>query len=97
MYLVDSMTTTRLDLIKDGEVVLIVRKDNQPFKIKEKLRLDSKVIGTWLLTGEVVSLSGGEATLPFDEKQKKSLISELLDKRDRIDNSILEIKKIKKN
>ena len=31
------MTTTRLDLIKDGEVVIIVRKNNQPFKIKEKI------------------------------------------------------------
>lgn len=90
------MTTTRLDLIKDGEVVIIVRKNNQPFKIKEKIPGERKVIGTWLLTGEVISLSGGEATLPFDEKQKKSLISELLDKRDKIDNSILEIKKIKK-
>ena len=91
------MVTTRLDLIKEDKVVLIVRKNNQPFKVKEKQSGERKVIGTWLLTGEVVSLSGGEATLPFDEKQKKSLISELLDKRDRIDNSILEIKKIKKN
>lgn len=96
MYLVDSMTTTRLDLIKEDEVVLIVRRNNQPFKVKEKQTGERKVIGTWLLTGEVIPLSGGEATLPFDEKQKKSLISELLDKRDRIDNSILEIKKIKK-
>lgn len=88
--------TTRLDLIKEGEVVLIVRRNNQPFKVKENKHSEIKVTGTWILTGEVVSLSGGEATLPFDEKQKKELISELLDKRDKIDNSILEIKKIKK-
>ena len=66
------MVTTRLDLIKEEQVVLIARKNNQPFKIGEKKTSEGKVIGTWLLTGEVVSLSGGEATLPFDEKQKKS-------------------------
>jgi hypothetical protein len=88
-----NMNSTRLDLIKDGEVVIIVRKNSQPFKVIEK-NVSRKVRGFWLLTGEEIILDGGEATLPTDKDWILSLIEKLENDKIEIDKRIKAIKAI---
>jgi len=87
------MNSTRLDLIKYGSVVLIVRKGNKPFLILNKNEYN-KVEGIWLLTGDKVSLSGGEATTPTDDSWIESLISGLENDKLEIDKRIKFIKSL---
>lgn len=88
--------TVRLDLVKDGEVVLIVRREKKPFKVVEKDNYNKKVKGIWLLTGEDVYLSGGEATLSIDDNWKDFILEKLESKKSRIDKTIKMIKSIDK-
>lgn len=88
------MRTTRLDLITDGSIVLIVRKGSKPFRIISKNNRDRLVSGIWLLTGEQIYLDGGEATLPTDNNWMDSLIIELENQKLKIDETIKMIKSL---
>lgn len=86
------MRTVRLDLIGNDKVVLIVRKNNKPFKVIDKDVINRKVRGIWLFTGEEVKLDGGEATTSVGTEWSKSLIKELESNKEKIDNTIKIIK-----
>lgn len=88
------MNSTRLDLIKNGKVVIIIRKKNQPFKVISRDSVGRKVSGLWLLTGEKTILDGGEATLPTDKDWILSLIEKLENDKIEIDKRIKYIKDI---
>lgn len=88
------MKTIRLDLITNGSVVLIVRRGSKPFRIISKNNRDRLVKGIWLLTGEEISLSGGESTLPTDNNWMDSLIIELENQKLKIDETIKNIKSL---
>ena len=88
-----NMNSTRLDLIKDGDVVIIVG-NNQPFKVFSKSSLSRKVKGIWLLTGDEIFLDAGEATLPTDQDWILSLVEKLENDKIEIDKRIKSIKSI---
>ena len=88
------MRTTRLDLISDGSIVLIVRRGSKPFRIISKNNRDRLVKGICLLTGEEMNLGGGEATLPTDNNWADSLIIELENQKNKIDEVIKNIKSL---